>query len=158
MSKDLHQVRTAKRVLSKFGHFIGAGLGIFDIWCNTPSFSLLGIQSNAEPNRKTLDPSKQHQPIAYPKPDGKTSLDKASSILLSNTDHEEEQPFHLKVAEINLQKEDRARLNRWSLQPPLSGWRLCVVPRFVRSTIPDQRPKLSPLQNTRCEGFNCNIT
>jgi electron-transferring-flavoprotein dehydrogenase len=105
VGKDLYPVRNAKPLLSKFGTFLGAGLGIFDMWCNTLlRFSLFGTQSHAKPDRKTLDPSKQHQPISYPKPDGKISFDKLSSVFLSNTNHEEDQPVHLKVADMNLQK------------------------------------------------------
>jgi electron-transferring-flavoprotein dehydrogenase len=105
VGKDLYPVRNAKPLLSKFGTFFGAGLGIFDMWCNTLfGASLFGTQSHAKPDRKTLDPAKQHQPIAYPKPDGKISFDKLSSVFLSNTNHEEDQPVHLKVADMNLQK------------------------------------------------------
>jgi electron-transferring-flavoprotein dehydrogenase len=66
--------------------------------------SLFGTQSHAKPDRKALDAAKLHQPIAYPKPDGKISFDKLSSVFLSNTNHEEDQPVHLKVADMNLQK------------------------------------------------------
>jgi electron-transferring-flavoprotein dehydrogenase len=105
VGKDLYPVRNAKPLLSKFGTFFGAGLGIFDMWCNTLfGASLFGTQSHAKPDRKTLDAAKQHQPIAYPKPDGKISFDKLSSVFLSNTNHEEDQPVHLKVADMNLQK------------------------------------------------------
>jgi electron-transferring-flavoprotein dehydrogenase len=104
VGKDLYPVRNAKPLLSKFGTFLGAGLGIFDMWCNTLGFSLLGTQSHAKPDRKTLDAAKAHTPIAYPKPDGKLSFDKLSSVFLSNTNHEEDQPVHLKVADMNLQK------------------------------------------------------
>ncbi|MFB9270065.1 electron transfer flavoprotein-ubiquinone oxidoreductase [Bradyrhizobium erythrophlei] len=105
VGKDLYPVRNAKPLLSKFGTFFGAGLGIFDMWCNTLfGASLFGTQSHAKPDRKTLDPAKSHQPIAYPKPDGKISFDKLSSVFLSNTNHEEDQPVHLKVADMNLQK------------------------------------------------------
>ncbi|MBL8575325.1 MAG: 4Fe-4S dicluster domain-containing protein, partial [Hyphomicrobiaceae bacterium] len=38
-------------------------------------------------------------PIAYPKPDGKISFDRLSSVFLSNTNHEEDQPIHLKLAD-----------------------------------------------------------
>ena len=73
--------------------------------CNTLfGFSLFGTQSHAKPDRKTLDPAKTHTPIAYPKPDGKLTFDKLSSVFLSNTNHEEDQPVHLKVADMNLQK------------------------------------------------------
>ena len=104
VGKDLHPVRNAKPLLSKFGTFLGAGLGIFDMWCNTLGFSLFGTLSHAKPDRKTLDPAKAHVPIAPPKPDGKLTFDKLSSVFLSNTNHEEDQPVHLKVADMNLQK------------------------------------------------------
>ncbi|MBI5323278.1 electron transfer flavoprotein-ubiquinone oxidoreductase [Bradyrhizobium sp.] len=105
VGKDLYPVRNAKPLLSKFGSFFGAGLGIFDMWTNTLfGFSLFGTQSHAKPDRKALDPARQHQPIAYPKPDGKISFDKLSSVFLSNTNHEEDQPVHLKVADMSLQK------------------------------------------------------
>jgi electron-transferring-flavoprotein dehydrogenase len=105
VGKDLYKVRNAKPLWSKFGTIIGVGLGGFDMWCNTLfGFSLFGTQSHAKPDRKTLDPAKQHQPIVYSKPDGKISFDKLSSVFLSNTNHEEDQPVHLKVADMNLQK------------------------------------------------------
>jgi electron-transferring-flavoprotein dehydrogenase len=104
IGKDLFKVRNAKPLLSKFGNLLGMALYGFDMWCNTLGFSLFGTQSHAKPDRKTLDAAKQHQPIAYPKPDGKISFDKLSSVFLSNTNHEEDQPVHLKVADMNLQK------------------------------------------------------
>jgi electron-transferring-flavoprotein dehydrogenase len=41
------------------------------------------------------EPASKHKPIAYPKPDGVLSFDKPSSVYLSNTNHEEDQPVHL---------------------------------------------------------------
>jgi electron-transferring-flavoprotein dehydrogenase len=55
------------------------------MWCNTLGFSLFGTQSHAKPDRKTLDAAKTHTPIAYPKPDGKLTFDKLTSVFLSNT-------------------------------------------------------------------------
>ncbi|VIO79625.1 Electron transfer flavoprotein-ubiquinone oxidoreductase [Bradyrhizobium ivorense] len=104
IGKDLFKVRNAKPLLSKFGNLLGTLFSGFDMWCNTLGFSLFGTQSHAKPDRKTLDPATQHQPIAYPKPDGKITFDKLSSVFLSNTNHEEDQPVHLKVADMNLQK------------------------------------------------------
>ncbi|SIO63745.1 electron-transferring-flavoprotein dehydrogenase [Bradyrhizobium erythrophlei] len=104
VGRDLHRVRNVKPLWSKFGTIIGVALGGFDMWCNTLGFSLFGTQSHAKADRKTLDPAKTHTPIAYPKPDGKISFDKLSSVFLSNTNHEEDQPVHLKVADMNLQK------------------------------------------------------
>ncbi|WP_139486019.1 electron transfer flavoprotein-ubiquinone oxidoreductase [Bradyrhizobium ivorense] len=104
IGKDLFKVRNAKPLLSKFGNLLGTLFSGFDMWCNTLGFSLFGTQSHAKPDRKTLDAATQHQPIAYPKPDGKITFDKLSSVFLSNTNHEEDQPVHLKVADMNLQK------------------------------------------------------
>ncbi|MCF2525552.1 electron transfer flavoprotein-ubiquinone oxidoreductase [Bradyrhizobium sp. G127] len=105
VGKDLHRVRNVKPLWSKFGTVIGVGLGGLDMWTNTLfGFSLFGTLSHAKPDRKTLDPAKVHQPIPGPKPDGKLTFDRLSSVFLSNTNHEEDQPIHLKVADMNLQK------------------------------------------------------
>lgn len=45
----------------------------------------------------TLKTARDAKPIAYPKPDGKVSFDRLSSVYLSNTNHEEDQPAHLKL-------------------------------------------------------------
>jgi electron-transferring-flavoprotein dehydrogenase len=105
VGKDLFLVRNVKPLWSKFGTVLGVALGGFDMWCNTLfGGSLFGTQSHAKPDRATLDPAKQHAPKNYPKPDGKISFDKLSSVFMSNTNHEEDQPVHLKVADLNLQK------------------------------------------------------
>nr|WP_249159093.1 electron transfer flavoprotein-ubiquinone oxidoreductase [Bradyrhizobium jicamae] len=105
VGKDLFTIRNVKPLWSKFGTLLGVPLGALDMWTNSLfGFSLFGTMSHTKPDRKTLDPAKQHQPIVYPKPDGKISFDKLSSVFLSNTNHEEDQPVHLKVADLNLQK------------------------------------------------------
>jgi len=104
VGKDLYKIRNVKPLWSRFGTLIGVPLGAIDMWCNTFGFSLFGTLSHAKPDRKTLDPAKAHAPIAPPKPDGKLTFDKLSSVFLSNTNHEEDQPVHLKVADMNLQK------------------------------------------------------
>jgi electron-transferring-flavoprotein dehydrogenase len=46
-------------------------------------------------DHEMLKPASQCTPIAYPKPDGKLTFDRLSSVFLSNTNHEENQPAHL---------------------------------------------------------------
>lgn len=105
VGKDLYKVRNVKPLWSKFGTIIGVALGGLDMWTNTLfGISLFGTQSHAKPDRKTLDPAKTHAPNPASKPDGKLTFDKLSSVFLSNTNHEEDQPVHLKVADMNLQK------------------------------------------------------
>lgn len=48
-----------------------------------------------KPDHESLKPASECQPIDYPKPDGELTFDKLSSVFLSNTNHEEEQPCHL---------------------------------------------------------------
>jgi electron-transferring-flavoprotein dehydrogenase len=101
---DLWKVRNAKPLWSRFGTFAGIGLGGFDMWTNTLGFSLFGTLGHGKPDWATLKPAAQCAPIAYPKPDGKLTFDRLSSVFLSNTNHEEDQPAHLKVADLALQK------------------------------------------------------
>ena len=104
VGKDLYRVRNVKPLWSKFGTILGVALGGIDMWCNTLGFSLFGTQSHAKSDRKTLDAAKAHAPIAPPKPDGKLTFDKLSSVFLSNTNHEEDQPFHLTAPHMTLKK------------------------------------------------------
>jgi electron-transferring-flavoprotein dehydrogenase len=104
VGKDLHRVRNVKPLWSKFGTVVGVALAGIDMWCNTLGFSLFGTLKHGKPDRQTLDPAKAHHPVAPVKPDGKLTFDKLSSVFLSNTNHEEDQPIHLKVADLNLQK------------------------------------------------------
>jgi electron-transferring-flavoprotein dehydrogenase len=104
VGRDLYRVRNVKPLWSKFGTIIGVALGGIDMWCNTLGFSLFGTQSHAKPDGKTLEPANAHTPIPPPKPDGKLTFDRLSSVFVSNTNHEEDQPVHLKVADMNLQK------------------------------------------------------
>ena len=101
---DLWKVRNAKPLWSRFGTALGIPLGGLDMWTNTAGFSLFGTLGHGKPDWATLKPAAQCTPIAYPKPDGSLTFDRLSSVFISNTNHEEDQPAHLKVADLALQK------------------------------------------------------
>jgi electron-transferring-flavoprotein dehydrogenase len=101
---DLWRVRNAKPLWSKLGTLFGVALGGFDMWTNTLGFSVLGTLRHGKPDWATLKPAAQCHPIAYPKPDGRLTFDRLSSVYLSNTNHEEDQPVHLLVRDPSLQK------------------------------------------------------
>ncbi len=101
---DLWRVRNAKPLWSKLGTVAGVALGGLDMWTNTFGFSLLGTLKHGKPDFATLKPAADCRPIAYPKPDGKLTFDRLSSVYLSNTNHEEDQPVHLIVRDPALQK------------------------------------------------------
>jgi len=104
IGKDLRRVRNAKPLWSKLGTFLGIAAGGLDMWTNTLGFSLLGTLRHGKRDADCLAPAAKCKPIAYPKPDGKLTFDRLSSVFLSNTNHEEDQPVHLHVADLALEK------------------------------------------------------
>jgi electron-transferring-flavoprotein dehydrogenase len=106
IGRDLWKVRNSKPLWSKFGTALGIGLAGFDMWANTLlGFSPFGTLRHGKPDSDTLKPAAKFTPIVYPKPDGKLTFDRLSSVFLSNTNHEEDQPPHLVVRDLKLQKE-----------------------------------------------------
>ena len=98
IGKDLVRVRNVKPLWSKFGTFAGVMLGGLDMWTNELfGFSIFGTLHHGKPDHATLKPLSQVTPIVYPKPDGVLSFDKLSSVFISNTNHEENQPIHLRL-------------------------------------------------------------
>jgi len=101
---DLFKVRNAKPLWSRFGTFVGISLAGLDMWTNSLlRASIFGTLKHGKADWASLRPASQCAPIAYPKPDGKLTFDRLSSVFLSNTNHEEDQPPHLKVADPALQ-------------------------------------------------------
>jgi electron-transferring-flavoprotein dehydrogenase len=105
IGKDLKLVRNVKPLWSKFGTAIGVALGGLDMWTNTLfGFSFFGTLKHGKTDAQSLQPAANFQPIDYPKPDGVLTFDRLSSVFLSSTNHEEDQPVHLKVKDMALQK------------------------------------------------------
>ncbi|TBE59207.1 electron transfer flavoprotein-ubiquinone oxidoreductase [Rhizobium ruizarguesonis] len=105
IGRDLKRVRNVKPLWSKFGTALGVALGGFDMWTNQLlGFSFFGTLKHGKTDAQSLEPASQHKPIAHPKPDGVLTFDRLSSVFLSNTNHEEDQPVHLQVKDMNLQK------------------------------------------------------
>ena len=59
--------------------------------------SLFGTLPHGKPDYATLKPLAEVDPIQYPKPDGKLTFDRLSSLFISNTNHAEDQPVHLRL-------------------------------------------------------------
>ncbi|AVO47635.1 electron transfer flavoprotein-ubiquinone oxidoreductase [Phreatobacter cathodiphilus] len=98
VGKDLWTVRNVKPLWSKFGTIGGVILGGIDMWINSIlGVSPFGTLKHGKADFETLKPIDQVKPIVYPKPDGVISFDKLSSVFISNTNHEEDQPVHLQL-------------------------------------------------------------
>ena len=92
---ELHKSRNFGPIFHKFGALIGAGLNAIDqfIFRGNLPFTL----NNSTPDHESLITADKAKKIDYPKPDGVFSFDKLSSVYLSNTNHEEDQPCHLQL-------------------------------------------------------------
>jgi electron-transferring-flavoprotein dehydrogenase len=102
---DLKRVRNVKPLWSRFGTLGGVGLGAMDMWANQLfGFSPFGTLGHGKTDAESLKPASRFKPIEYPRPDGVLTFDRLSSVFLSNTNHEEDQPVHLRVADLGLQR------------------------------------------------------
>jgi electron-transferring-flavoprotein dehydrogenase len=103
IGRDLRRVRNVKPFLSKLGTIRGILFAGFDMWANQlTGWSPFGTLKHGKPDHAALKPISDVTPIIYPKPDGKVSFDKLSSIFLSSTSHEEDQPSHLKLTDSSI--------------------------------------------------------
>ncbi|PVM93592.1 electron transfer flavoprotein-ubiquinone oxidoreductase [Caulobacter radicis] len=99
VAKELKVVRNAKPLLGKLGTALGGAVGMFDMWCTHlfGGFSFFGTLKHDKTDAASTGLAKDYEPLVYPKPDGVISFDKLSSVFLSATNHEEDQPAHLKL-------------------------------------------------------------
>ena len=96
IANELKLVKNAEPLLSKFGGTIGTLLAGIDMWMRTLKIGLPFTMKHKPDNEKIWHKDACAK-IAYPKPDGVVSFDRLSSVFLSNTNHEEDQPVHLQL-------------------------------------------------------------
>jgi electron-transferring-flavoprotein dehydrogenase len=102
IEKDLKRVRNAKPLWSRFGTLVGLALGGMDMWLNTLFPFLSHTLKHGKADHACLRPASEFRPIDYPKADGQLTFDKMTSVALSGTNHEEDQPVHLLLADKDL--------------------------------------------------------
>lgn len=92
---DLKTARNFGAALHRWGPWLGGAFNWLEqrLFARTSPFTLL----DKEPDYRQLRMASRCQPIDYPKPDGRLSFDKLSSVYLANTSHDEDQPCHLKL-------------------------------------------------------------
>jgi electron-transferring-flavoprotein dehydrogenase len=94
IATELKLVQNAEPLVAKFGGALGTVLAGADLWMRTLKIGL-PIAMKHHPDNEALQRADLFKPIDYPKPDGVISFDRLSSVFLSNTNHEEDQPSHL---------------------------------------------------------------
>ena len=101
IARDLRPVRNVKPLWSRYGTRMGVALAGIDMWANALrkaggfGFTL----GHAGPDSDTLTPAAEAPRIAYPKPDGTLTFDRLTSVSFSSTNHAEDQPVHLRLAD-----------------------------------------------------------
>lgn len=97
---ELHRARNTTGWLHKFGLFLGSAATWVDqyIFQGKLPFTL----KDSKPDHAALKLAAKSEKIEYPKPDGVLTFDKLSSVFITNTYHEEDQPCHLTLKDANL--------------------------------------------------------
>jgi electron-transferring-flavoprotein dehydrogenase len=94
IAKELAMVRNVEPMVARFGGTFGTLLGGIDMWMRQLRIGLPFTMKH-HPDNEGLKRAAAAPKISYPKPDGIISFDRLSSVFLSNTNHEEDQPVHL---------------------------------------------------------------
>ena len=98
--KELYKVRNAKPLWSKFGTLLGGiALSGLDLWTNTivNGFSVFGTLRHGKTDAASTEPAANHKKPDYPRADGVITFDRLTNVAFSATNHEENQPAHLKL-------------------------------------------------------------
>jgi electron-transferring-flavoprotein dehydrogenase len=101
IAEELNTVRNVEPMVSKFGSTVGTLLAGADMWMRQLGIGLPFTMKH-HPDNETLWRKDLVRPIAYPKPDGVISFDRLSSVFVSNTNHEEDQPVHLTLKDASI--------------------------------------------------------
>ena len=96
IAEELKIVQNVEPCVDKFGGNMGTVLGAIDMWMRQLGIGL-PITMKHDPDYKHMGRADLYKPIDYPKPDGVITFDRLSSVFLSNTNHEEDQPVHLQL-------------------------------------------------------------
>ena len=101
VAKELKGVRNAQPAVAHWGGTAGTLYAGLDLWLNQ-----LGIgvpwTLKLRPDHCSLRRKGEVRPIDYPKPDGVVTFDRLSSVFVSNTNHEEDQPVHLTLKDADI--------------------------------------------------------
>ena len=102
IAADLKKVRNVKPLWSKYGLVASLLLGGADMWANTFGLTILGTLKHGKNDAESTGLAKDYQPIDYPKPDGVLSFDRLTNVAFSATNHDENQPAHLKLKDASI--------------------------------------------------------
>jgi electron-transferring-flavoprotein dehydrogenase len=138
VAKELKTVRNVEPMVAKWGGTMGTLLAGADMWMRHLRIGL-PFTMRHHPDSETLWRKDMVRPIDYPKPDGVISFDRLSSVFVSNTNHEEDQPVHLTLKDASIPTE----VNLPEYDGPEQRYCPAGVYEFVTEGVgADARPRL----------------
>lgn len=152
LKQELEKSRNFKQWFKK-GVYVGSIMTGIEQWL----LPKLGMQSppwtihRTEADHTRLLPAAQCQPIAYPKPDGKLTFDRLSSVFISNTNHEENQPAHLTLKDASVP----VAINLAQYAGPESRYCPAGVYEFVKNADNSDRLQINAQNCVHCK--TCDI-
>ena len=152
LAQELDQSRNFKAWFKK-GMYLGSFMTGIEHWL----LPRLGVKRppwtihRTKPDYAMLKPAAQYQPIVYPKPDNKISFDRLSSVFVSNTNHEENQPPHLTLKDANVP----VNINLATYAGPESRYCPAGVYEFVKNADNTDRLQINAQNCVHCK--TCDI-
>ncbi|GAP37016.1 electron transfer flavoprotein-ubiquinone oxidoreductase [Piscinibacter sakaiensis] len=149
---ELERSRNFKQWFKK-GNTVGAFMTGIEQWL-LPKLGLAAPPwtiHRTEPDHARLQPASAYAPIAYPKPDGKLTFDRLSSVFISNTNHEENQPAHLTLKDASVP----VATNLATYAGPESRYCPAGVYEFVKNADGSDRLQINAQNCVHCK--TCDI-
>ena len=152
LADELNQARNFKGWFKK-GLYVGSLMTGIEHWL----LPRLGIKSppwtihRTKPDYAMLEPAAQCTPITYPKPDNKITFDRLSSVFVSNTNHEENQPAHLTLKDASVP----VNINLATYAGPESRYCPAGVYEFVKNADNTDRLQINAQNCVHCK--TCDI-
>ena len=148
LHEELHKARNFKQWMSK-GLYVGTlmiGIEQKLLGGNVP-----WTLHHKHADHECLKPASQFEPIVYPKPDGKLTFDRLSSVFISNTNHEENQPAHLTLKDPSVP----VNINLKTFAGPEARYCPAAVYEFVASEDGSERLQINAQNCVHCK--TCDI-
>ena len=152
LAEELDQSRNFKAWFKK-GLYVGSFMTGIEQWL----LPRIGIKSppwtlhRTQPDYVMLKPAAQCQPIVYPRPDNLITFDRLSSVFISNTNHEEQQPAHLTLKDASVP----VNINLAQYAGPESRYCPAGVYEFVKNPDNSDRLQINAQNCVHCK--TCDI-
>jgi electron-transferring-flavoprotein dehydrogenase len=150
IEKELRMVRNAQPAVAHFGGIFGTLYAGFDMWLAQLEIRLPWTLKHKADNEQIRRKDHVHK-IGYPKPDGVLTFDRLSSVFLSNTNHEEDQPVHLTLKDATVP----VNVNLALYDGPEQRYCPAAVYEFVEDSNGDPRLQINAQNCVHCK--TCDI-